>query len=270
MTKNFTRFIIDKKLPYLELRHSNSSKHYKEHIHDTFSIGVNIKGRSLYTNKHNRYHFEENMLAIINPNYIHSCNSLEKEDNEYYMLYLDKKWCLNLQKNLDINLTEFKEISFDILKNKEFYKEFINLCKIIDSKEFYLYKECKLIEFFESLFTLDINNKNSTIIEINKIKDICLYLEKNYQNNVTLDELAKEFGLNSFYIIRLFKHELNISPHQFLLNLKINKSKELLKAGNSIVNTALDCGFTDQSHFHRNFVNMVATTPRKFQINFIQ
>ena len=219
MTKNFTKFIIDEKLPYLELRHSNSSKHYKEHIHDTFSIGININGKSLYTNKQNRYHFEKNMLAIINPNYIHSCNSLEKEDNEYYMLYLDKNWCYNLQKNLDSKLKEFKEISFDILDNKELYEEFINLCKIVDSKEFYLYKECKL---------------------------------------------------NSFYIIRLFKQELNISPHQFLLNLKINKSKELLKAGNSIVNTALECGFTDQSHFHRNFVNMVAITPKKFQLNFIQ
>ena len=59
-----------------------------------------------------------------------------------------------------------------------------------------------------------------------------------------------------------------MTPHAYLLNIKINKAKELLKQGYTIVDTALECGFTDQSHFHRNFLKIVATTPKEYQKNF--
>ena len=78
------------------------------------------------------------------------------------------------------------------------------------------------------------------------------------------------FDLNPFYIIRLFKSEMNMTPHAYLLNLKINKSKELLRKNHSIVDTALECGFFDQSHFHKNFLKIVACTPNEYKLNFVQ
>ena len=44
MKKIFTKIFTDKNIPFLELRYSNSNTHYKEHFHDTFSIGANKKG----------------------------------------------------------------------------------------------------------------------------------------------------------------------------------------------------------------------------------
>ena len=52
--------------------------------------------------------------------------------------------------------------------------------------------------------------------------------------------------------------------------MKINQSKKLLKEGMSLVSTALECGFYDQSHFHRNFVKYTAITPKEYQLNFVQ
>jgi AraC-like DNA-binding protein len=131
-------------------------------------------------------------------------------------------------------------------------------------------KEDELIKFFTKLFSKYL--KQSPIQEI-KIEDksfeeILTYLKENYKENISLDELSQKFKLNSFYIIRLFKSQMNMTPHTFLLNLKINNSKEFLKKGYSLVDTALECGFTDQSHFHRNFLKIVATTPREYQLNF--
>ena len=76
--KTFTKIFTDKKLPYLELRYSNNTKHYKEHVHDTFSIGINVEGKSIYTNKNKRYDFDKNMIAVVNANDVHSCNPIEK------------------------------------------------------------------------------------------------------------------------------------------------------------------------------------------------
>lgn len=103
-----------------------------------------------------------------------------------------------------------------------------------------------------------------------KFKKIQEYIQKNYKKNISLDELSNEFQLNQFYIIKLFKNKLNMTPHAYLINLKINKAKEYLKEGNSLVDTALECGFADQSHFHRNFLKIVATTPNQYKLNFVQ
>jgi len=271
MNSSFSKFFNDNNLPYVELRYSNSNKHYKEHLHDTFSIGVNTKGESIYTNKEKSFEFKPDMIAVINPNTVHSCNSTQKTENEYYMMYLDINWCFELQKSIDKNIKEFKPFSKEIMKNKEKYYQFIKLCELLFSDEFYMNKECEIIEFFKELFSKDLKNSNKTEkIDDKKIQDILKYLKENYSSNISLKELEEQFKLNSFYIIRLFNEKIGLSPHQYLLNLKINKSKELLKSGYSIVDTALECGFSDQSHFHRNFVNIVATTPRKYQLNFIQ
>ena len=92
-------------------------------------------------------------------------------------------------------------------------------------------------------------------------------MHENIEFNLSLDQLSKKFKINKYHLIRTFNKEYGLSAHAFFLNLKINKAKELLKQGYSIVDTALELGFTDQSHFHRNFVNIVAATPKEYQKN---
>lgn len=271
MKKNFSKFYIDKNLPYIEVRFSNSSKDYKEHVHETLSIGANLEGQRAFICKNEKYILKKNMLAVINPNTIHSCNCFNNKKNEIYMMYLKESWCLKLQQSIDNTINEFKNFSKCLIENNSLYNEFLHLNKLFFSNEFYMKKEYQLIIFLKKLFELDIKNKNNENIKNEeKIQPILKYLENNFKENITLNKLEKKFKLNSFYIIRLFNSHLSMSPHQYLLNLKINKSKELLKEGNRIIDVALECGFTDQSHFHRNFVNIVACTPKQYQLNFIQ
>lgn len=267
MEQNETKIFIDENLPYLELRYSSSCRYYKQHVHDTFSIGIGLDGQRIYTNKNKKYKLKKNTLAIINPNIVHSCNDDKK--SSYYMMYLDSNWLYGLQKFMNLELKEFKPFSENIVENKYLYEKFKTLCETIYSEEFYIQKECDLIIFLKELFSLDFKEKN--ILYYNKnIVHIIKYLENNLASNISLKQLEERFNLNSFHIIRLFNKNLHLSPHQFLLNLRINKSKELLKKGNKIVDVALECGFIDQSHFHRNFLNIVASTPREYQLNFIK
>lgn len=265
--KIFTKIFSNKKLPYVELRYSNNTKHYKKHIHNTFSIGINIKGKSIYTNKNKKYDFDRNMLATINANDVHSCNPIENRPNLYYMLYLDERWCYGIQKSLCEDINSFKAFPEDILYNQKLFSQFKNLCEFLFGNSSYIEKEDELIKFFSKLFSIHL--KESKIkIEDKSFEKILKFLKENYKENVSLDELSKEFKLNSFYIIRLFKSQINMTPHTFLLNLKINNAKEFIKKGYSLADTAFECGFADQSHFHRNFLKIVATTPREYQQNF--
>jgi len=53
-------------------------------------------------------------------------------------------------------------------------------------------------------------------------------------------------------------------------NCRINQARQMLQQGRDIGETALECGFFDQSHFHRHFKAMTTVTPREYQINFVQ
>ena len=209
------------------------------------------------------------MLSIINPNEVHSCNSCSDILNVYFMLYLDISWCTNIQKSINQNIKEFINIPSNILEDKEFYDEFINLCEYLFNDNSILDKEDEILKFFLKFFSLYLESSNEKVID-KKFLNIVEYLNMNYQENISLDDLSTEFKLNSFYIIRLFKSQMNLTPHSYLLNVRINKAKEFLKNGYSIVETAQECGFFDQSHFHKNFLKIVATTPKEYKINFVQ
>lgn len=184
------------------------------------------------------------------------------------MLYLDTTWCFEIQKSIYSNITSFQNYPENIIKDLTLYKKFITLCELLFSNETLEEKENELIEFFIKLFKDKLPTNNEKIEDKN-FEKICEYLNKNYKENISLEELAKKFELNPFYIIRLFNSNINMTPHKYLINIKINYSKELLKKGSTIVETALECGFVDQSHFHRNFLNIVATTPNEYRKNFI-
>lgn len=269
MKKTFTEIYTNKKMPYLELRYSNSNEHYKKHFHNTFSIGVNKEGKSIYTNEKDKYLLDKNMLSIINPKYVHSCNSCTNILNIFYMMYLDKKWCYNIQKLIKEDINEFINIPVSILEDKSFYKRYIELCEILFLDISVYEKENELINFmldFFSLYLGEINvNKTDKVFE--NIRD---YIDINYKQNIQLEDLSKVFNLNKFYIIRLFKANMNLTPHSYLINTRVNEAKKLLKEGISIIETAQECGFFDQSHFHRNFYKITTTTPKEYQVNFIQ
>lgn len=269
MNKIFTKIYSNKKLPFLQLRYSNSNKHYKKHFHSSFSLGINKEGLSIYTNQNKKFILDKNRLSIMNPYEVHSCNSCGSTLNKYYMMYLDTSWCSKIQKIINSRISKFVAVDKKILESKEFYNRFLNLCEFIYEDNSIEDKENELIEFFLDFFALYLK-KDGEFKTDKRFEEIKAFIDKNYKENITLKDISDSFDLNEYYIIRLFKKHLNITPHSYLLNLRVNHARVCLKEGMSIVETALESGFYDQSHLHRNFLNFVATTPKEYQLNFVQ
>lgn len=264
--KNITKFFIDIKMPYLECRYSNSTKNYKTHIHNNFSIGAIKQGKRSFIFKNSEEIICPDMLAIINANEIHSCNSIDIDTrSEYYMLYLDNDWCLEIQSSIFKDIDKLQNFPMHLIKNKQFFDEYILVCELLFSNEFHLKKEELLIQFISKLF-IEYFNLSTLQTQNTKLKNIISYMNDNIHLNINLEEISKEFNINKYHLIRTFNKEYGLSAHAYFLNLKINKAKELLRKGYSLVDTALELGFSDQSHFHKNFTKIVAATPREYQI----
>ena len=95
------------------------------------------------------------------------------------------------------------------------------------------------------------------------------YMHKSYKQNITLTSIAKHLGLNKCYFCNIFKKETNMTFSQFLNNLRIEKSKVLLKNTElSLLDIAVEVGFNNQSYFTIAFKKLNADkTPLEYRRN---
>ncbi len=264
-----TLFFKDKRLPFVELRYTKDSNlYYKPHFHQTFSIGAIEDGQVYFRINNNEYTLQKEEIVLINPEIIHSCNPINNQKRSYYMLYIDKDWIYNLQKTLNSNIQNFIPFSKVLVKNKNLYNHFITLSKtILNSDIFLLEKEEILEDFILNIINqfCKFNTTQTIYKDNNKVNKIKEYLKENLTQNPTIEDISKALNISRYHLIRLFKQSTNITPHAYLLNLKVEYAKELLKSGMDIAEVALSTGFYDQSHLNRVFKQLTACTPYEYK-----
>lgn len=92
-------------------------------------------------------------------------------------------------------------------------------------------------------------------------------LNDRLDEKISLADLADEFNLSPFHFARLFKRATGYPPHEYQLQLRITRARELLRsdARKTIVEIACELGFSDESHFRRHFRRIVGTTPSRYR-----
>ena len=86
-------------------------------------------------------------------------------------------------------------------------------------------------------------------------------LHEQVHEPVSLASLAIDFRMSVCHMVRCFSAETGIPPHQYLLQLRIERARGLLAHGRPSKEVAYELGFADQSHFHRHFTRLVGVTP---------
>jgi len=90
------------------------------------------------------------------------------------------------------------------------------------------------------------------------------YIHNHLQQDLRLDEIAAIAQLSPYYFLRLFKQSMGITPHQYILQCRLNQAKHLLQHSNlSIAEIAARTGFCDQSHLTRYFKRIMGVTPKQ-------
>jgi AraC family transcriptional regulator len=84
--------------------------------------------------------------------------------------------------------------------------------------------------------------------------------------DLSLQALANESGYSRVHFVRMFRAATGYSPHNYLLNLRLERARELLKnPSRSLIDIALDCGFSSHSHLSRLFHKSVGVTPSDYR-----
>ena len=90
------------------------------------------------------------------------------------------------------------------------------------------------------------------------------YIQNNFDQKINLFELANLAGLSEYHFQRMFKVTHGISPHDYLTEVRIEKSQRMITKGSPLAQVAQQCGFSHQSHFNRIFKKIIGLTPREY------
>lgn len=98
-----------------------------------------------------------------------------------------------------------------------------------------------------------------------KLQQVIDYINENIHKDLSLDELAGVVELSRHYFSDLFKKSTGLTPHQYVVQCRVERAKQLLLKGElPIADVATSAGFSDQSHLNRWFKRLVGTTPKVF------
>jgi AraC family transcriptional regulator len=98
-----------------------------------------------------------------------------------------------------------------------------------------------------------------------RLQSVLDYIHSSLDQSLHLAELAEISGVSQYHFCRLFKQSIGVSPHQYVLQQRIEKAKGLLtQRKHTIAEVALELGFSDQSRFTKQFRKCVGVTPGKF------
>ncbi|NOH96373.1 AraC family transcriptional regulator [Vibrio sp. 99-70-13A1] len=256
-------------LPQIEIRVASDSKAcYEAHSHDEFSFGIINSGQAAYTNLGSQHSIGANDVVTINPADVHSCNP-EQGHWSYSMLFVDSLWMGKVQQQiLDSTSHDYFAFENDFERRTDLQRQFQALYRSLICGESALEAEYQLFEFIRKGFTLSTKSKNSKVFTAPHLSRVKEKLIDNLDSNLSLTDLSQEIGVSQYHLIRTFKQYYGLSPHAYLLDERIKRAKEMLKTGQTIVDTSNQLGFSDQAHFQRNFKKRTAVTPRLYQSFF--
>ncbi|MDE5866654.1 MAG: AraC family transcriptional regulator [Lachnospiraceae bacterium] len=116
--------------------------------------------------------------------------------------------------------------------------------------------------------------RSSTSAQISKgnslrdfyIKEAFSFIEQNFQNDISVEDIAASCGLNRSYFGKIFHENMGKTPQEFLISYRMTKAAELLKlTGLSIADIGNAVGYPNQLHFSRAFKNVYSISPRQWR-----
>lgn len=219
-------------------------------------------------------YLEKNDIIFISPEMLHGGTP---KDCTYECIVLNPNMFMKnsniCNKYLKYILDKDIVVNFDICQNTEI-KNYLN-------KIFYCMKYKKVgYEFlvqgylyivFGLIIENDLYTKNDKILRKNKeritqLKIVLEYIEKEYDKQISLEDLANKMNLNPKYFTKIFNQMTGKTPIQYLNSYRIEMACELLLTTHlSITDIALNCGFNDLSYFIKTFRKEKNISPKKFR-----
>ncbi len=281
MNENFVKELYDDntgfRLHYTKGEFAGKSTTQYLHYDVELSFIYFIKGIGEIKIEGKKYDIKDGDLILLKPSELYHCVVKDGKYHERLVLYFNG----NLLKNFGAAGDTFFEPFY---KREDGYKNKINKEKIKTEKIDVLLTEllelvkksneidklvsqCKAVEILSKI--RNIIAKNSTVevksADNKTINNVIAYINQNFQYDISLNDIAKEFFVDKFYISRLFKEYVGVTVWNYVIFRRITAFNDLISVNTPIEEAYLRVGFQNYSNFFRLYKKHMNMTPSEYK-----
>ena len=250
------------------------------HWHPEIEITYVQKGTMCYKVNHMVYHLKEGDIVFNNSGALHSGTMENQKDCAYIPVTFDSRLIYGFfqstvnSKYVDPVIQDSMLPAICIDQSEPWHKPFREyLLRIIDLDEkkpdFY---ELDITICLQSMWRLLLEHityepqaSRENSLEYDRIKKILSYIEENYQNKITLNDIAGHLHLCESECTRLFKRHMNTTLFAFLQEYRIERSLEFLQDDQPVSAVADKAGFSDPNYYSKVFAKIKGCSPREYR-----
>ena len=243
---------------------------FPPHVHETFGIGViEAGGQQFRPGRAPSLIMPAETLCVFNPGVVHEGRPATEQGWRYRMFYPSPTLVARTLEDPQ-HRTVGGEWGFGrhVIDDPELYREFENLHVSSQLRETLLERETRITAFLRRLFArhgnFSLKRNPPPVAPPRTVAIVRDYLHAKAESQVSIADLAEAAGVSGTQVIRAFSAGTGMPPHSYLVSLRVERAKALLRAGTSAAATALHVGFSDQSQLTRHFKRLTGVTPGRF------
>jgi AraC-like DNA-binding protein len=243
---------------------------FPPHVHETFAIGViEAGGQRFLPGRASSLVMPAGTLCAINAGVVHEGRPATAEGWRYRMLYPSPALVARILDSEQGGGSDGEwALPHHVIDDKELFSEFESLHLSSQLHETLLERETRLAVFLRRFFGRH-GNRSPAVSKVwakepRTVRVVRDYLHANVESEVSIGDLARAAGVSDTQVVRSFSAALGMPPHAYLVSLRVERAKALLRRGTPLAIAALDVGFSDQSQLTRHFKRLTGVTPGRF------
>lgn len=255
MSNSFSKYYklgIGDGLEALYVKNYNSS--FPFHFHPTYNITLVYQG-SFNTQLNDKFVVAPSgTILITNPQEIHA-NPFEKSSStSFFTFYVGQDFLEYCANGKSINFNE------KVIYDPDLFAALNQLATLADDQHFALSYESHLKTVLQQLVST--YGKEKKVSENPGIESLFdNFLAEESSSKFSLSAAANRFGIDKYKFIRLFKSQTGLTPNNYFILRRIEKSKAMLTAGQELLSVAIDLGFYDTAHYCNCFKKFPGISP---------
>ncbi|MDP4264999.1 MAG: AraC family transcriptional regulator [Bacteroidota bacterium] len=241
---------------------------FSRHFHDHYVIELVTKGVDNFYCDGRNYTAQNDQLVLINPGEVHTGNTVSDIPLHYYSLYPGKKELEQVAAILGISLPVNFCFQRSLVDSSLLTQKLRLFFDSLGSGQVSLQQQEIFFDCMYELLQPASRNNHQSISCHSKNERIQLltgFIRSHFKENISLQQLSGLVSLDPFHLTRLFKKAVGVSLYEYLLIIRTEHARQLLRKGLKVREAAVQSGFYDSSHFNRIFYKMNGASPKSFR-----
>lgn len=241
---------------------------FQPHIHDRYVVWLNTAGGEHFSLCGTSDILAPGSISVIEPGMVHANRPCADTDRHLRSFYIKTEFIEHIGEQVGAQGAGGLYLSGKPMKDTYLWTQLALLHELMLGDVPDLELSTRVIQVFGDFLERHGHLRNlprKEGLRDLRIDRVIESLHDGFENPVSLETLSDLAGCTQYHLIRLFKEAKGMTPHAYLMQIRLENARRMLEKGKTILDSALDSGFSDHSHLTRAFRQRYGLTPGTYR-----